>query len=78
MGGACYHVWLCVQDDARVQKMTKRMHTLEEVNNNVKLLSEMLSHYDQDRSSDADRDLMKVSPELPNEPEYEGTQARSL
>lgn len=48
--------------------MTKRMHTLEEVNNNVKLLSEMLSHYDQDRSSDADRDLIKVSLELQNEP----------
>ncbi|XP_060760411.1 ADP-ribosylation factor-binding protein GGA3 isoform X2 [Neoarius graeffei] len=47
------------EDDARVQKMTKRMNTLEEVNNNVKLLSEMLSHYDQDRSSDADRDLIK-------------------
>ncbi|TSX99863.1 ADP-ribosylation factor-binding protein GGA3 [Bagarius yarrelli] len=47
------------KDDARVQKMTKRMHTLEEVNNNVKLLSEMLSHYHQDRSSDADRDLIK-------------------
>ncbi|XP_047671622.1 ADP-ribosylation factor-binding protein GGA3 isoform X2 [Tachysurus fulvidraco] len=47
------------EDDVRVQKMTKRMHTLEEVNNNVKLLSEMLSHYDRDRSSDADRDLIK-------------------
>lgn len=47
------------EDDARVQKMTKRMHTLEEVNNNVKLLSEMLSHYHQDGSSDADRDLIK-------------------
>ncbi|KAI5087425.1 ADP-ribosylation factor-binding protein GGA3 isoform X1, partial [Silurus meridionalis] len=47
------------EDDARVQKMTKRMHTLDEVNNNVKLLSEMLSHYDPDRSSDADRDLIK-------------------
>ncbi|XP_062872512.1 ADP-ribosylation factor-binding protein GGA3 isoform X2 [Trichomycterus rosablanca] len=47
------------EDDARVQKQTKRTNTLEEVNNNIKLLSEMLSHYDQGRSSDADRDLMK-------------------
>ncbi|XP_043090961.1 ADP-ribosylation factor-binding protein GGA3 isoform X2 [Puntigrus tetrazona] len=47
------------KDEARVQKMTKRSHTLEEVNNNVKLLSEMLSHYDRDRSSDADRELIK-------------------
>ncbi|XP_030646043.1 ADP-ribosylation factor-binding protein GGA3 [Chanos chanos] len=47
------------EDDARMQKLTKRANTLEEVNNNVKLLSEMLSHYDRDRSSDADRELMK-------------------
>uniref|UniRef100_A0A8C1LDQ8 Golgi associated, gamma adaptin ear containing, ARF binding protein 3 n=1 Tax=Cyprinus carpio TaxID=7962 RepID=A0A8C1LDQ8_CYPCA len=40
------------EDEARVQKMTKRSNTLEEVNNNVKLLSEMLSQYDRDRSSD--------------------------
>uniref|UniRef100_A0A671RN51 ADP-ribosylation factor-binding protein GGA3-like n=1 Tax=Sinocyclocheilus anshuiensis TaxID=1608454 RepID=A0A671RN51_9TELE len=40
------------EDEARVQKMAKRNNTLEEVNNNVKLLSEMLSHYDRDRSSD--------------------------
>ncbi|XP_072531238.1 ADP-ribosylation factor-binding protein GGA3 isoform X2 [Salminus brasiliensis] len=47
------------EDDARVQKMTKRMNTLEEVSNNVKLLGEMLSHYDRDRSSDSDRELIK-------------------
>uniref|UniRef100_A0A8C2JT64 Golgi associated, gamma adaptin ear containing, ARF binding protein 3b n=1 Tax=Cyprinus carpio TaxID=7962 RepID=A0A8C2JT64_CYPCA len=48
------------EDEARVQKIAKRNNTLEEVNNNVKLLSEMLSHYDRDRSSDADRELIKV------------------
>uniref|UniRef100_A0A672M5D6 Golgi associated, gamma adaptin ear containing, ARF binding protein 3 n=1 Tax=Sinocyclocheilus grahami TaxID=75366 RepID=A0A672M5D6_SINGR len=47
------------EDEARVQKMTKRSNTLEEVNNNVKLLSEMLSHYDRNRSSDADHELIK-------------------
>ncbi|XP_052392618.1 ADP-ribosylation factor-binding protein GGA3 [Carassius gibelio] len=47
------------EDEARVQKMTKRSNTLEEVNNNVKLLSEMLSQYDRTRSSDADRELIK-------------------
>uniref|UniRef100_A0A8C1XAM7 Golgi associated, gamma adaptin ear containing, ARF binding protein 3b n=1 Tax=Cyprinus carpio TaxID=7962 RepID=A0A8C1XAM7_CYPCA len=47
------------EDEARVQKIAKRNNTLEEVNNNVKLLSEMLSHYDRDRSSDADRELIK-------------------
>uniref|UniRef100_A0A8B9HDG0 Golgi associated, gamma adaptin ear containing, ARF binding protein 3b n=1 Tax=Astyanax mexicanus TaxID=7994 RepID=A0A8B9HDG0_ASTMX len=47
------------EDDVRVQKLTKRMNTLEEVNNNVKLLGEMLSHYDRDMSSDSDRELLK-------------------
>uniref|UniRef100_A0A8C1ZXG0 Golgi associated, gamma adaptin ear containing, ARF binding protein 3b n=1 Tax=Cyprinus carpio TaxID=7962 RepID=A0A8C1ZXG0_CYPCA len=31
------------EDEARVQKMTKRSNTLEEVNNNVKLLSEIVT-----------------------------------
>lgn len=47
------------QDEARIQKVTKRLHTLEEVNNNVKLLHEMLLHYSQEYSSEADRELMK-------------------
>ncbi|KAM4598191.1 ADP-ribosylation factor-binding protein GGA3 isoform 2-T2 [Polymixia lowei] len=47
------------EDDARVQKVTKRIHTLEEVNINVKLLSEMLSHYDKDSSTDSDREIIK-------------------
>uniref|UniRef100_A0A8C2WIE9 Golgi associated, gamma adaptin ear containing, ARF binding protein 3 n=1 Tax=Cyclopterus lumpus TaxID=8103 RepID=A0A8C2WIE9_CYCLU len=36
------------EDEARVQKVTKRIHTLDEVNINVKLLTEMLSHYNKD------------------------------
>lgn len=47
------------QDEARIQKVTKRLHTLEEVNNNVKLLHEMLLHYSQEYSSEADKELMK-------------------
>nr|XP_040047158.1 ADP-ribosylation factor-binding protein GGA3 [Gasterosteus aculeatus aculeatus] len=47
------------EDEARVHKVTKRIHTLEEVNINVKLLTEMLSHYDKDRSTDSDRDIIK-------------------
>ncbi|XP_071390618.1 ADP-ribosylation factor-binding protein GGA3 isoform X2 [Centroberyx affinis] len=47
------------EDDARVQKVTKRIHTLEEVNINVKLLTEMLSHYDKDNSTDSDREIIK-------------------
>lgn len=56
-------VYVCVlplKDEARIQKVTKRMHTLEEVNNNVKLLNEMLVHYSKEDSSEADRELMKV------------------
>ncbi|XP_029402238.1 ADP-ribosylation factor-binding protein GGA3 isoform X3 [Mus pahari] len=47
------------EDEARIQKVTKRLHTLEEVNNNVKLLHEMLLHYSQEYSSEADKELMK-------------------
>ncbi|XP_037647491.1 ADP-ribosylation factor-binding protein GGA3 isoform X1 [Sebastes umbrosus] len=47
------------EDEARVQKVTKRIHTLEEVNINVKLLTEMLSHYNKDSSTDSDRDIIK-------------------
>lgn len=36
------------------------MHILEEVNNNVKLLNEMLVHYNKEDSSEADKELMKV------------------
>ncbi|XP_008071515.1 ADP-ribosylation factor-binding protein GGA3 [Carlito syrichta] len=47
------------EDEARIQKVTRRLHTLEEVNNNVKLLNEMLLHYSQEDSSDGDKELMK-------------------
>lgn len=50
------------EDEARIQKVTKRLHTLEEVNNNVKLLSEMLLHYSKEDSAEADKELMKVPP----------------
>lgn len=33
---------------------------LEEVNINVKLLTEMLSHYNKDSSTDSDREIIKV------------------
>uniref|UniRef100_A0A8C5HBN2 ADP-ribosylation factor-binding protein GGA3 n=1 Tax=Gouania willdenowi TaxID=441366 RepID=A0A8C5HBN2_GOUWI len=47
------------EDDARVQKVTKRMLTLEEVNINVKLLTDMLSHYNKESSSDSDREIIR-------------------
>lgn len=50
----------CCQDEARVHKVTKRLHTLEEVNINVKLLTEMLSHYDKDSSTESDKEIIQV------------------
>ncbi|XP_064423613.1 ADP-ribosylation factor-binding protein GGA3 isoform X2 [Latimeria chalumnae] len=47
------------EDEARMQKVTKRLNTLEEVNNNVKLLNEMLAHYNKEESSEGDKELMK-------------------
>uniref|UniRef100_A0A672FMV4 Golgi associated, gamma adaptin ear containing, ARF binding protein 3b n=1 Tax=Salarias fasciatus TaxID=181472 RepID=A0A672FMV4_SALFA len=47
------------EDEARVHKVTKRMHTLEEVNINVKLLTEMLTHYNKDSSTDSDKEIIK-------------------
>lgn len=47
------------EDEVRVQKVTKRIHTLEEVSINVKLLTEMLSHYNKDSSSDSDKEIIK-------------------
>ncbi|XP_033894025.3 ADP-ribosylation factor-binding protein GGA3-like isoform X1 [Acipenser ruthenus] len=47
------------EDEARMQKVTKRVNTLEEVNNNVKLLNEMLTHFNREESSEADRELIK-------------------
>uniref|UniRef100_UPI0037E8FA06 ADP-ribosylation factor-binding protein GGA3 n=1 Tax=Semicossyphus pulcher TaxID=241346 RepID=UPI0037E8FA06 len=47
------------EDEARVHKVTKRIHTLEEVNINVKLLTEMLSQYNKDSSTDSDREIIK-------------------
>ncbi|XP_075880284.1 ADP-ribosylation factor-binding protein GGA3 [Nelusetta ayraudi] len=47
------------EDEARVHKVTKRIHMLEEVNINVKLLTEMLSQYNKDSSTDSDREIIK-------------------
>ncbi|OCT60677.1 ADP-ribosylation factor-binding protein GGA3 isoform X2 [Xenopus laevis] len=46
------------EDEVRMQRASKRTHTLEEVSNNVTLLQEMLTHYSND-SSDGDKELMK-------------------
>lgn len=41
-------------------KASKLTSTLAEVNNSVKLLNEMLSHFNQDESSQADKELIKA------------------
>ncbi|XP_072339314.1 ADP-ribosylation factor-binding protein GGA3 isoform X1 [Scyliorhinus torazame] len=46
------------EDEARMQKITKRLSTLEEVNNNVRLLNEMLAHYSKEDSTEGDKELM--------------------
>uniref|UniRef100_UPI00398EAC0A ADP-ribosylation factor-binding protein GGA3-like n=1 Tax=Pristiophorus japonicus TaxID=55135 RepID=UPI00398EAC0A len=46
------------EDEARMQKITKRLNTLEEVNNNVRLLNEMLAHYSKAESTEGDKELM--------------------
>ncbi|XP_067860531.1 ADP-ribosylation factor-binding protein GGA3 isoform X2 [Heptranchias perlo] len=46
------------EDEARMQKITKRLNTLEEVNNNVRLLNEMLAHYSTEESTEGDKELM--------------------
>ncbi|XP_061415026.1 ADP-ribosylation factor-binding protein GGA1 isoform X2 [Lethenteron reissneri] len=47
------------EDQARMERVGKRIKAVEEVDGNVKLLSEMLAHYRREDASDDDRDIMK-------------------
>lgn len=47
------------EDEARAQKVTKQKSTLEAVNNSVKLLNEMLTHFSPEDSTDGDKELIK-------------------
>ncbi|XP_052414306.1 ADP-ribosylation factor-binding protein GGA3a isoform X1 [Carassius gibelio] len=47
------------EDEALQQKVSHRVNTLEEVNNSVKLLNEMLSHFKSDESTQEDKELLK-------------------
>ena len=51
------------RDDKRMQKLQKRLDELELVQNNVKLLSELLSHY-KPEAGEQERLLIDVSPYL--------------
>ena len=47
------------QDTERMDKVSRRINQLQEINNNIKLLNEMLAHYSKEVSSQSDRDMMK-------------------
>ncbi|KAL5018234.1 hypothetical protein ScPMuIL_003956 [Solemya velum] len=47
------------QDNDRMEKVSRRINQLETVNNNVKLLTEMLQNYSPGNSSQSDREIMK-------------------
>ena len=63
----CVCVCVCVcafcvclhsQDEKRMEKLQKRLGELEEVQQNVKVLSEMLDHHSKEASSESDKQLM--------------------
>lgn len=43
-----------------MERTSRRINELEQINNNTKLLMEMLDHYSPESSSKADLDMMKV------------------
>lgn len=50
-----------------MEKISKRVSAIEEVNNNVKLLTEMvMSHSQGGAAARSSEDLMKVRPPLPS------------
>lgn len=48
------------EDEKKTEKKTKRMNDLESCNNSVKLLNDMLVHFDPAVTSEGERDLMRV------------------
>ncbi|KAM3832848.1 ADP-ribosylation factor-binding protein GGA1 [Vipera latastei] len=47
------------EDQKRMEKISKRVHAIEEVNNNVKLLTEMVTNYSNGEMTESSEDLMK-------------------
>lgn len=43
-----------------MEKISKRVNAIEEVNNNVKLLTEMVTSYTKGETTESNEDLMKV------------------
>ena len=58
-------MWLCVcvcQDEKRMERMKRRLDELELVQNNVRLMNELLSHF-RPESGEDERLLLKVCEE---------------
>ncbi|XP_034258932.1 ADP-ribosylation factor-binding protein GGA1 [Pantherophis guttatus] len=47
------------EDQKRMEKISKRVHAIEEVNNNVKLLTDMVTNYSNGEMTESSEDLMK-------------------
>nr|XP_028602021.1 ADP-ribosylation factor-binding protein GGA1 [Podarcis muralis] len=47
------------EDQKRMEKISKRVNAIEEVNNNVKLLTEMVNNYSKGETTESSEDLMK-------------------
>uniref|UniRef100_A0A4W3HYQ6 Golgi-associated, gamma adaptin ear containing, ARF binding protein 1 n=1 Tax=Callorhinchus milii TaxID=7868 RepID=A0A4W3HYQ6_CALMI len=47
------------EDQKRMEKISKRVNAIEEVNSNVKLLSEMLDNYKKEETSESNEEIMK-------------------
>uniref|UniRef100_A0A8C3LNP5 Golgi associated, gamma adaptin ear containing, ARF binding protein 1 n=1 Tax=Chrysolophus pictus TaxID=9089 RepID=A0A8C3LNP5_CHRPC len=48
-----------LRDQKRMEKISKRVNAIEEVNNNVKLLTEMVTNYSKGETTESNEDLMK-------------------
>ncbi|NWS01623.1 GGA1 protein, partial [Motacilla alba] len=47
------------EDQKRMEKISRRVNAIEEVNNNVKLLTEMVTNYSKGETTESNEDLMK-------------------
>ncbi|NXW58425.1 GGA1 protein, partial [Eurystomus gularis] len=47
------------EDQKRMEKISKRVNAIEEVNNNVRLLTEMVTNYSKGETTESNEDLMK-------------------
>lgn len=53
-------IYFELKDVDKMERTSRRINELEQINNNTKLLMEMLDHYSPESSSKADLDMMKV------------------